>query len=98
MFGFLKRFEKIECYHDWVLQNLYYEHELTEYTNGSDSIKLYRVFKCMKCLNVEVENIDKKYYPLNNHQSQNMKREYLELLKGKGVKPKEEWLLNNLNN
>lgn len=98
MFVFFKRFKKIECYHDWHYQDQYYEHILTEYVNGGDRIALHRVYKCMKCLETNVEKVNEKYYPLVNSQSRNMKNEHLELLKKKGVKSKEEYLLSNLDN
>lgn len=92
MFGLFKRNDDW-CYHDWQKHGMYFQHILTEYLNGSDCIRLYEVEKCTKCLNEKIEKVSEEYYPVNNKDSFTLKRNYLELLKSKNVKSKEEYIL-----
>lgn len=74
----------------------YYNHELTEYVDGSDSIELVTVLICKKCLDKKEITIDKKYFPANNYSSYTLKRQYIELLESEGVKTKQQYLLSIL--
>lgn len=84
------------CEHDYGVADKYYNHELTEYVNGSDSIELVTVLICKKCLDIKERTIDKKYFPVNNDSSYTLKRQYIELLESEGVKTKQRYLLSVL--
>lgn len=95
MFGLFKRTPS--CEHHYKTIHKYYNLELTEYTNSSDSIEVYAVKQCNHCSNKITQRLDRKEFPVNNDSSIELRNAYLRLLKESGFISKELYLIRTLD-